>query len=91
MEIKDHSDGITILDLTFWLNKLRENGFNVKEQKIELDEKLIPDIKVEEVRSLWTNGIMDILFIKTNSISRNRLARADRNYIKRIPFRIHIL
>jgi len=82
VEIKDNSDGITILDLTFWLNKLRENGFNVKEQKIELDEKLIPDIKVEEVRSLWTNGIMDILFIKTNNISRNRIARADRNYIK---------
>ncbi len=74
-------------DLTFFENRLKQNGFDIKPEKIQISDQLFKNINIKESYVLYDNGIFKIIFIYTDKIHRKTLVREARNYYKKVAIK----
>ncbi|MGB9815626.1 MAG: Eco57I restriction-modification methylase domain-containing protein [Thermoplasmata archaeon] len=74
-------------DLTFFENRLKENGFDIIPEKILISDQLFKNINIKESYSLFNNGIFNIIFIYTDKIHKKTLVREARNYYRKVPIK----
>ncbi len=72
-------------DLTFFENRLKQNGFDINPEKISINDPLFRNISILESYSLFDNGVFTIIFIHTDKILKKTMVREARNYYRKIP------
>ncbi|MEM0135614.1 MAG: hypothetical protein QXU18_10410 [Thermoplasmatales archaeon] len=64
--------------LEFWIERLKQNGFIIHDDIVQIDEKLIGGLRVKKSHLLFDNGFVNIYFLETEDIKKGSLIRAAR-------------
>jgi len=73
-------------DLKFFEDKLKNNGFDIKPKKVDIDKTLFKDIKINDSYYLF-DGILKIIFIYTDKIHKKTIVRNCRDFYRKRPFK----
>jgi len=73
-------------DLKFFEDKLKNNGFDIKPEKVDIDNTLFKDIKINDSYYLF-DGILKIIFIYTDKIHKKTIVRNCRDFYRKRPFK----
>ncbi|MEM3193254.1 MAG: DNA methyltransferase [Candidatus Parvarchaeota archaeon] len=73
--------------LEFWVERLKQNGFIIHDNIVQIDEKHIGGLKVKKSHLLFDNGLVNIYFLETEDIKKGSLIRAARQFTKNRPLK----
>ncbi|MEM4056912.1 MAG: hypothetical protein QW578_07740, partial [Thermoplasmatales archaeon] len=62
--------------LEFWVERLKQNGFIIHDNIVQIDEKHIGGLKVKKSHLLFDNGLVNIYFLEIEDIKKGSLIRA---------------
>jgi len=78
---------VSNFDLKFFEDKLRQNGFDIKPEKLDIDKAFFKDIKINDSYLLFDNGFFSIIFIYTEKIHKKTIVRNCRDFYRKRPFK----
>ncbi|MEM3290878.1 MAG: hypothetical protein QW046_05110, partial [Candidatus Micrarchaeaceae archaeon] len=73
--------------LEFWVERLKQNGFIIHDNIVQIDEKHIGGLKVKKSHLLFDNGLVNIYFLETEDIKKGSLIRAARQFARKRPLK----